>query len=184
MSDVRGLVIQSRLDYVEKISDNSTFQHLMQKLSETARQAIGEQVFPTNLYPFYLLQELDTAIGESISKSLEDIFQDVGKHYASVILDRYFYNYMESHSVQKFLAQMEKLYIYLWNFGSYSYHKSKNHSATVKMDYDEDIHKPYCWFMQSFLEEGIRMCGGKRARIEEEECMTEGGQPCVYHLSW
>ena len=57
MSDIRGLIIQSRLEYIENIAESNTYGQVMQKLSEPARQAIGEQVFLTNLYPFYLLNE-------------------------------------------------------------------------------------------------------------------------------
>ena len=184
MSDVRGLIIQSRLDYIEEIKDSNVYTKVMQKLSEPVRQAIGEQVFFTNLYPFYLLKDLDIAIVESLNESLESIFQDIGEKYAELIMDRYFYNYIESKSPQKFLAQMGNLYSYLWNFGKYSYEKSNNNSAKIEFEYDEDIHKAYCWFMQSFLNKGIAMCGGQSIELKEIQCEADDGDACIYDISW
>jgi uncharacterized protein (TIGR02265 family) len=184
MSDIRGLIIQSRLDYLEKIGGNSHFQNVLSKLNESARQTISEQVFITNLYPFSLLKELDTVIGESLDKPVETIFREIGTQYAEVILDRYFYNYIEAQNPQKFLAQIKNLYPYLWNFGKYSYQKVEPTRALVHFDYDEDIHKPYCWFTQALLIRGVEICGGKNVQLTESECEAEDGEACVYHISW
>jgi len=184
MSDIRGLIVQSRLDYIENFSDENTYQKIKQKLNEPARQAIGEQVFLTNLYHFRLLKELDLAIGESLGSSLESIFREIGKNSANLLLDRYFYNYIHLKSPHGFLSQLERLYTYIWNFGNYSYQKFPNHSAQIKFDYDEDIHKPYCWYMQSFLLRGVELCGGKNVQVKELKCEAENGESCIYRIQW
>ena len=184
MSDIRGLVIQSRLNYLEKLDDQAKYQQVLQKLSEPVRNAFGEQVFMTNLYSFTMLKNLDMAIGESLNIPLETIFTEIGKSYASLILDRYFYNYIQEKSPQRFLAQIERLYPALWSFGQYTYRKNKKNSATLKFDYDEDLHKPYCWFIQAFIKKGIEICGGKDAKIVEKECVSENGESCLYNVKW
>ncbi len=73
MSDIRGLMIHSRLDYVENLPDRKHYQQLLQHLGKGMRQSIGEQVFMTNSYPFSLLKELDKAIGEILNSPLETI---------------------------------------------------------------------------------------------------------------
>ena len=184
MSDIKGLVIQSRLDYLENHDDQRLWKTVLQKLSEPTRQAVGEQVFLTNLYPFRILKELDTVLGENLDQPLEKVFRDIGEHFAVTILDRYFYNYIEMQDPQAFLAQIRNLYPYLWNFGQYFYQKSDNHSASVRFEYDEDIHKPYCWFTQAFLKKGIEICGGKAVALQEETCGAEDGEACSYVLTW
>ncbi len=184
MSNIKGLVIQSRLDYLENRNDQNLMRMVLQKLSEPARQAVGEQVFLTNLYPFHILRELDAVLGENLGQPLEEVFREIGEHFAVTILDRYFYNYIETQNPQAFLAQIKNLYPYLWDFGRYSYRKSNNHSASVRFEYDEDIHKPYCWFMQAFLKKGVTICGGKAVTLREESCGAEDGEACVYLLAW
>jgi uncharacterized protein (TIGR02265 family) len=183
MSDIRGLIIQSRMDYIENHFDNS-YAQVLKKLSEPVRHAIGEQVFLTNLYPFHLLRDLDAAIGESLPESLESIFSEIGQRYADLILDRYFYNYLEERNPHKFLEQLEKLYPYLWNFGQYSYKKSDNTEARIQFDYNEDVHKPYCWFVQYFLKRGIEICGGNSVEVQELKCEAEGEESCIYQIRW
>ncbi|GAB4372857.1 MAG: hypothetical protein Kow0042_16440 [Calditrichia bacterium] len=184
MSDIRGLVIQSRLDYLENFYDNTVMQNIMKSLPDPVRQAVGEQVFPSNLYPFHYLRDLDTTIGEAIEKPLETIFTEIGESYAYQILDRYFYNYIESRDPQKFLAQLSKLYPYLWNFGEYTCQKSNARSATLRFQYDDDIYKPYCWFIQAFLKKGIELCGGNSVEIDEKGCESSENEACIYQVKW
>ncbi len=184
MSDIKGLVIQSRLDYLEKYKGRQVYQQVMQKLPDPVRQAIGEQVFPTNMYSYYLLRDLDNAIGESIDESLEAIFRDIGEKYAALVLDRYFYNYVEARDVQEYLAHLQRLYGQLWDFGTYTCRKTGDTANEVRFEYDEDIHKSYCWFMQGFLKRGVEICGGTSVMLEDVECEAENGEACIYRLQW
>ncbi len=184
MSEIRGLIIQSRLDYIENLTQGNIFEKVKRKLSEPVRQAFGEQVFLTNLYPFTYLKELDLAIGEAMDLSLESIFTDIGVKSANLLLDRYFSNYVQGENPQGFLSQIEKLYSFLWNFGSYRYRKINDLSAELKFDFDEDIHKPYCWYLQSFLQRGVELCGGAKVHLREKMCEAEDGESCIYQIEW
>ena len=184
MSDIRGLVIQSRLDFLENQLDTNVSQQVIHKLNEPVRQAIGEQVFLTNLYPFYLLKDLDAAIAETIDTPLKALFQEIGEKTAPIMMDRYFFNYLQQKNPHGFLAQIERIYPYIWNFGKYSYEKSGDGEANIKFDYDEDIHKSYCWFIQSFLKSSLEICGARSVKIEETECEAQDGESCKYIVSW
>jgi len=184
MSEIRGLMIHSRLDYVENLPDRKQYQQLLQHLGDGMRQSIGEQVFLTNSYPFSLLRELDKAIGEILNSPLEPIFRDIGKRSASLVLYQYFFNYVQSQNPHGFLAQIEKLYPYMCNFGQYFYQKTDQKSARIKFIYDEDIHKAYCWFIQAFLQTGIEICSGGKVLLKEMQCEADDGESCMYEISW
>jgi uncharacterized protein (TIGR02265 family) len=184
MGDIRGLMIHSRLDYVENLPEKKQYQRVLQHLSEGVRQNIGEQVFLTNLYPFHILKEVDLAIGEILNEPLESIFRDIGKRSASLIMEQYFFNYVQAQNPQGFLSQIEKLYPSLCNLGQYFYQKSDQQSARLKFVYDEDIHKPFCWFIQTFLQTGIEICGGKNVILKEIQCEADNGESCMYEISW
>jgi uncharacterized protein (TIGR02265 family) len=184
MSDIRGLIIQSRLDFLENHTDETISQQVFQKLKEPLKQTIGEQVFLTNLYPFHLLKDLDAAIAESFDMPLKELFREIGAKTAPVMMDRYFFTYMQQNNPQGFLAQIERVYPYIWNFGKYKYSKISATEANTKFDYDEDIPKSYCWFIQSFLTNGVNLCGVKSVDIEEVECEAEDGEACRYKISW
>ncbi|UCF62829.1 MAG: TIGR02265 family protein [bacterium] len=184
MSDIRGLIIQSRLDYVENHRDTQIYQQLLHKLDEPVRNAIGEQVFITNLYSFHVLKDLDSALGEVTQMPLENLFREIGERSAPLLLDRYFYNYIQNQDPHGFLAQIGRLYDQLCHFGRYSYVKTGKQEADITFDYDEDIHKSYCWFIQTLLKKGVEVCGGKSVSLKEKLCLAEDGEACRYHLTW
>lgn len=184
MSDIRGLIIQSRLDYIENQENGAKYQQVFQKLSEPVRHAIGEQVFLTNLYSFHILKEIDSVLGEATKMSLESLFIEIGEQSAPLLLDRYFYNYIQNQNPHGFLAQIGRLYSHLCHFGNYSYSKTGESKADISFDYDEDIHKPHCWFIQKILVKGIEICGGKSVVLKENQCVAEDGESCRYQISW
>jgi uncharacterized protein (TIGR02265 family) len=184
MSDIRGLIIQSRLDYIENQENGAKYQEVFQKLSESVRQAIGEQVFLTNLYSFHLLKEIDAVLGEVTKMPLESLFIEIGQQSTPLMLDRYFYNYMQNKDPHGFLAQIARLYPHLCHFGKYTFAKTGETKAEITFDYDEDIHKPYCWFIQAILRHGIELCGGKSVVLKEKQCEAEDDECCQYQISW
>lgn len=184
MSEIRGLMINSRIDYLESLPDSTVYQKVMQRLPESVRQNIGEQIFLTNLYPFQVLKELDAAMAEVLDSSIESLFRSMGKRSATRAVDQYFFNYMQSRNPHGFLSQITRLYPYLCNFGEYFYQKSDQTSARIRLSYNEDIHKPYCWFVQSFLQNGIEICGGKKVVLQEVECEADAGESCRYEVQW
>ncbi len=184
MSDIRGLVIQSRLDYLEKLPGSGVLKQVLQNLPDPVRQAVGEQVFLTNLYPFNVLRNLDDAIGDALETPPEQLFREIGRQFASLILDRYFYNYMQEKNPNGFLAQIDRLYPHLFQFGKYTYQKSDKLSANIHLEYDEDIHKSYCWFVQEFLVRGVEICGGTSVILAEKACEAEDADACQYSIGW
>jgi uncharacterized protein (TIGR02265 family) len=184
MSEIRGLIIQTRMDYLEKTKIQLVHKKVLDKLPESTRFAIGEQIFLTNLYPFRFLNELDQAIDETMEQPSEIIFRDIGNHCAHTILDRYFYNYIESKDPQKFLAQISHLYAKLWNFGTYSLNTFTENDVEVVYSYQEKIHSQYCLYLEAFLKTGVELCGGKNVSIIELDCKGKECFSCRFRLTW
>jgi uncharacterized protein (TIGR02265 family) len=172
------------MDYLEIADKNQLQKKILNALPESTRLAIGEQIFLTNLYPFYFLKELDQTINDIIDKPSDEIFKDIGKHFALNILDKYFFNYIESKNPVKFLAQIGNLYTHLWNFGKYTLDKSEDDILRISFEYDGDIYKEYCLFLREFLKTGIELCGGKEVEIDEKECQAEECSACRFEIKW
>ncbi|NOX38273.1 MAG: TIGR02265 family protein [Calditrichaeota bacterium] len=184
MRDVRGLVLLSRIEFLENELDGNAMKQLADMLSPQTREMVTEQIFPVNRYPFSVLKEIDQVIPQLVSLPLEELFRKIGTHFAPIIVDRYFYNYMVAHQPDKFLVQFKNLYLHLWGFGEYAYDFQDRHRVTLSFEYEEDIHKPYCWFVQAFFTESIQLCGGKQVVLNEMECDAENGERCVYKINW
>ncbi len=186
MSEIRGLILQSRFEFLEEKIGSQAIRLLLEKLSPASKQIIEEQIFPVNKYPFQLLKEIDSVIPQIISEPLEKIFRDMGKYFSPIIVDKYFYNYIESRNPAGFLHHMEKLYFYLWDFGQYNCTPSakNNNEYDVHLNYEIDIHKPYCWFMQAFLTQGVEICGASNVTLKEIKCEAENDEECLYRIKW
>lgn len=184
MSEIRGLIIQSRMDYLESIAKNHFYKQVFKKLPEPTQHVIGEQIFLTNMYPFHFLKEIDTIIAKTVNKSQKEIFKEMGELFSQKFLDRYFFNYLESQTPQKFLAQLANLYAYLWNLGKYNYQKISDRGALVNFRGEEKVYKDYCLFLGAFLKKGIELCGGKNVQIIEKDCGNEECPACGFEVTW
>ncbi|GAB4336291.1 MAG: hypothetical protein Kow0037_17340 [Calditrichia bacterium] len=184
MSEIRGLVLESRVEYVETRHGRNVWVNIVKSLPEPIGQAVGEQVFISNLYPFYLLKELDNAIGEVIQEPLEKLFKEIGAFHAGKIMDRYFFNYLDKRNPAGMLRQIKNLYGTLWNIGTCEVEENDSKNFTLSFHYKEDIYKSYCWFMQGFLSTSVEMCGGKAVRLSEGKCGAMDEDVCEYHLQW
>ncbi len=184
MRDVRGLILLSRYDFLESELDGNALKQLSEMLSPRTREMVTEQIFPVNRYPFSVLKEIDQIIPQMVSLPLEKLFRQIGKNFAAVIVDRYFYNYRVAHQPDKFLVQFKNLYHHLWGVGAFEYNFQDRNHVTLTFEYEEDIHKPYCWFLQEFFRESIRLCGATEVWLKELECDAENGEKCRYKISW
>jgi len=186
MSEIRGIILQSRFEYLEEKIGHQAIKKLLEKLSPASKQIIEEQIFPVNKYPFQLLKDIDEVIPQIISEPLEKIFRDIGTNYSPKIVDKYFYNFIESQNPGGFLCHIEKLYFYLWDFGQYDCTSVGNNpnSFQIDLEYEIDIHKPYCWFMQELLKRGTEICGASSPALSELKCAAENADKCLYQIKW
>ncbi len=184
MSQIKGLIIQSRLSYIENYLDNTDLRAINEKLSPSVNQILLEQVFRVNKYPFSLLKELDDALSRVVSESPQQLFSRVGADFAEVLLDRYFFNYVEAKKPQKLLAQLGRLYDKLWGFGHYEFRAEKDHEAEIQISYDEEVHEAYVWFMEAFLTASVEICTGKKAVLNKVKSEGQNAYNYVCHIGW
>jgi uncharacterized protein (TIGR02265 family) len=184
MSSIRGVVFHSRFDYIHKHLDTAVFKRAGDKLSPQAKQVIFDQIFMVNKYPFAVLKEMDRILPEVSPLPGEDLFREIGQEFAYTILDRYFFNYIEAHKPHKFLAQLQKLYGNLWDFGQYEVRAEENQKAQITLSYEEEVYPEYTWFMEEFFKTGVEICNGKNVTLKRisDNSSNEEGQ--VYSISW
>ena len=184
MNGIRGLVFHSRFEYIKKNFEPALIKRLADNLSPNARHFILEQVFPVNHYAFEILKELDEQLLRLSPLSEEELFSEIGKDFAKIILDRYFFNYVEAQQPQRFLAQFQKLYPELWGFGAFEYDADNDHHARLIFDYEEEVHPGYQRFMEAFLKTAIEICGGKDVQVINTSKTPSNNGRYTYSLKW
>ncbi len=186
MKNIKGLIIQFRLEFIEERLGADAFKNFIHSLSLPTQEILRSPVLPSSSYSFSILKEIDERLPQVIDKPLEPLFREIGAYSAPKIVDRYFYNYVSSREPRKFLFQYQRLYPILWGFGKVTVEESaqQDHQFDVSFSYEQDIHKPYCWFMQSFLEHAVRFVGAPSVTLIERECDAENGERCWYQIQW
>ncbi len=186
MKNIKGLIIQLRLEYLENKLGPDAFKKFVHSLSPPTQEILRSPVLPSSTYSFSILKEIDEKLPQVIDKPLETLFREIGAFAAPIIVDRYFYNYISTQDVERFLIQFQRLYPILWGFGNVDGEKDPDNTSAFQLIfvYEQDIHKPYCWSMQSFLETAVQLVGSKKAHLIEKECDAENGDKCWYHIQW
>ncbi len=184
MGHIRGLVFHSRLDYIKQNLDFQLRKALKSNLSPQADHLFSEQIFPVNLYPFRFLKELDEALVKVSSEPPPSLFALIGRRFAAVITDRYFFNYMQQHQAQKFLKQFQVLYPRLWGFGEYEVQFDENERAHLFFQYPVTIHTAYEIFMEAFLKTSLEICGAGKVQLKSQKCNQDSEDCRTYFVEW
>ena len=185
MKNIKGLIIQLRMEFLEEQIGGEAIKGILSLLSMPAQEILRSPVLPSSGYSFSILRELDEKLPQVIDRPLENLFRDIGSYAAPKIVDRYFYNYVENRLPSRFLEQFQRLYPILWGFGNVQvFPDDGGEGYMVQFFYEQDIHKPYCWFMQNLLTQSITIVGGKSVALIEKECDAENGEKCWYHIRW
>ncbi len=184
MSEIRGLIFHSRLDYLQKHWNGSSLKKLGESLSLSTRQLISDQIFWVNTYPFEALKEFDLALGRAAGQPEAELYSDIGREFAVALVERYFYNYVEAGAPSKFLLQFQRLYSYLWGFGELEVHLEEQHKAELSFTFDEEIPDSFRFFLEAFLARALEICGAKEVSLNREPDFNTGEDHLVYHLSW
>lgn len=184
MNSIRGVVFHSRFDYIHQHLDAAAFKKAGNKLSPQAKQVIFDQIFMVNKYPFAILKEMDQILPEVSPLSREDLFREIGREFAHTILDRYFFNYTEAQKPHKFLAQLQKLYGNLWDFGQFEVRAEENQKAQITLSYEEEVYPEYNWFMEEFFKTAVEICHGKSVTLKRISDTSFEEDSQVYSISW
>ncbi len=185
MKNIKGLIIQLRMEFLEERIGVDAIKGFLGLLSMPAQEILRSPVLPSSGYSFSILRELDEKLPQVIDMPLENLFREIGNYSAPKIVDRYFYNYVENRQPARFLEQFQRLYPILWGFGSVQVFPAEDEGGYyVQFFYEQDIHKPYCWFMQNVLTRSISIVGGESVVLNEKECDAENGEKCWYHIRW
>ncbi|RMG67744.1 MAG: hypothetical protein D6715_04020 [Calditrichaeota bacterium] len=184
MADIRGLVLQSRFDFLEQEQGEGAVQRLKERLTPEHLPMVAEQIFPVNLYPFALLQDIDRALLEVTGTPEEALFSRVGSHLGLLLADRYFYNYIEGQNPQGLLDQLGRLYPYLIYLGGYTVAHSGQGQSRVAIHYPEPIHRPYCLALQHALAAMLTRCRAEALTWQEDTCAAQQAEACHYRFQW
>jgi predicted hydrocarbon binding protein len=185
MSQIKGLVLLSRFDYLDYKKGLNTVKEFLKKISTPETNFVRQPVIGANLYPENILVIVDEVLLKEYFDGDIEEFRRMGEWTAHGIISRYFNIYLEEQKPIDFLAQFARLRDVLVGSGDMIITVQGAKSVDVTIDYGQPIPRSICLSEQGFIAEGLKMCGAKEVDVKEIASASDGQSlASIYHISF
>ncbi len=185
MSSVKGLVLMSRLEYLEDKFGADKYREFLKKISSNEINFIRQPVDGSFTYPDSTLALVDQILLEDyLGNDLEE-FRNLGRWSADNFIYRFFSLYVENSQPVDFLAQYARLRNHLIGSGEMVIDVIDDTHIDLAIDYGQKIPKSVCLSEQGFLAGAMELCGAQDVRINELVCASESDTlTCKFSISF
>jgi hypothetical protein len=187
MAHVKGLVLLSRFEYLEKVQGPAVFRDFLKKIGTEETDFLRQPVDGANLYSESLLTKVDQLLLDDYFNQKQEEFQKLGEWNARNLIDRFFNLYMEDRNPIGFLEQYARLRGLLIGSGVMTIIEKAQNNIHVTIDYGQNIPKSVCLSEQGFIYGAMELCGAKKIKIGETECAASQESMCckfdIYYVT-
>lgn len=184
MATVKGLVLLSRLDYVDCNFGEDKYKSFLIKISTQDENFERRPVDSSANYPDNTILRIDEILLNEYFNNDVNEFIKLGNWNARKLMPKFFNLYIDEQMPGEFLQQYNRLRPHLIGSGSMQIHLIKQNSFNIIIDYEQPIPKSVCLSERGFISEGIEMCGGKNPEIIETECASiQPDFKCSYQIN-
>jgi hypothetical protein len=185
MPHVKGLVLQSRFEYLDYKQGVSSLTELLKKISTPEANFVRQPVDSANFYPEDILVKIDEILlADHFENDLNE-FVLLGKWNARNLISKYFNLYLEEGGPKEFLEQFARLRDSLIGSGEMTISEIGPGKLEVKIDYGQTVPKSICLSEQGFISEGLRLCGARNIKVDKKVCVNESTSlESIYEVSY
>ncbi len=171
MSGIKGIVLLTRLNYVEQHYGKDGLKAFFDKLKVTKESPLFQPIIVSKDYSESLLSEVDKGLLAEYFKNDVQKFYELGAWNASYLMPTYFQIYIDEQNPGGFLEQMSRLRPYLIGLGEMNVSQIEKNQYYVLINYGQTYPESVRLSELGFLEEGLRMCGANdvKSTIEEKD---------------
>jgi hypothetical protein len=181
MSGIKGLVILTRFDYIEKTYGKDRLKDIFDKIEIDDTHPLNQPIGISKDYPEILLKTIDDLMLSEFLKNNTDAFLEIGHWNAQHLLPRYFQNYIDEKNPEGFLLQMVRLRDVLIGLGDMHIVDVSKNSFMVRINYGQPFLESVRLSEWGFLQEGCRMCDASNVKSEE---LNKNEISVEYQISW
>ncbi len=177
---VKGVVLKTRMDYVQKFFGPAGYSRLIASLSPEARAALEHGVLISSWYPVSLSVEMLLAIDELFGKGDLDLCRVMGNHSARIGLSSVYESFgkeRDAHFANRMTPVMWKQY---YDAGEMQTETTGEGKAIVRLRDFPEPHRALCMGTLGWLETANEIWGVRGARVKETKCRTLGDSYCEF----
>ncbi len=166
MSGIKGLVVLSRFDYIEKTYGREKLVQFFDSVKSEDKDQLTQPIGISKEYPDEYLKIIDEYIQKEFFANDESSFLLLGNWNAGHLMPRYFQIYMDDKNPPGFLNQMSNMRKILIGSGEMKIRDLDSNSYDVVIDYGQTFLESVRLSELGFIEEGLRLCGAKKVKTE------------------
>ncbi len=184
MANVKGSVLRSRVDFVEKKFGHERLDLVLGILSEEDRHTLKRGLLPAQWYPFALGERLEKAILQVLGEEGRSIFMELGRRSAMYNLGGVHQVFVRAGEPHHLLSRAPAIYKLYYDSGTRTYEKTGEDACRLVTSGTEDFSEGDCLTVMGWHERAVEICGGRNVVIDHSRCRARGDAVCEYLISW
>ncbi len=182
---VKGIVLKSRIQYVEKFHGKDGVARLIEALSPETRAMVGDEILVSSWYPLQATIESLVTIDRLFGKGDLDLCRKMGRYTARLALEGGVQqSFVREHDPTFVIKMGPIIWQQYYDSGEIQVEQTGEESAISRLVGFEEPHRALCLSMLGWLEEAIAIWGGTEIQVVETSCRTHGGSCCEFVTSW
>jgi hypothetical protein len=175
-AELKGQLLQSRLEYVRLKHGPAAVQHVLGALPEPERARL-KGLTREGWYPFRTLVALDRAVVETVGAGDERLYVDLGRASA-----RHRTEWLGEHaplvSVHGFLSRMAEEHRRFHTFGRAEYRRLGFRHGQISFFEFPEVDPAFCLSGGGYISAAVEQLSGSPPRVEELACQCKGQPSC------
>jgi len=184
MANVKGSVLRSRLDFVEKEFGRRRLDLVLETLPEDDRRILARGLLPAQWYPFALGERLEKALLQSLGEEGRSMFLEFGRRSATYNLTGVHKVFLHAGDPHRLLSRAPAIYKLYYDTGHRTYEKTGENSCRLVTHDSEVATEGDCLTVMGWHERAVEMCEGRAVVIDHPRCRARGDAVCEYLISW
>lgn len=183
MSNVKGSVLLSRLDFVRDHFGQDGLTSLLEALTDDDRR-VTARLLPAQWYPFVLGERIDDVIMNVLGRGDPGTFHRLGVRSAEVNLAGVHAVFVHDGDPHGLLRRAPAIYKLYYDTGNRVYEKTGECSCRLTTHDSESYSRADCFTVIGWHQRAVELCGGTNVRIDHPDCRVAGARACRYDISW
>ena len=181
MSGIKGIVLLTRLGYIENHYGKDSLKQLLDKLDVDRDSPLFQPIIISKDYSEELLQDIDKVLLKKYFKNDLNKFLELGAWNAHHLMPTYFQIYIDEKNPGGLIEQMALLRPHLVGLGEMLVSEIEPNQYLVRINYGQSYSESVRLNELGFLEEGVRICGASQVKSKIEE---KDETSVEYQIEW
>jgi len=181
---VKGSALASRVLWVDLGHGSAGMERLMAACGPALRADIERGINKARWYPFEHFVELNTVVDKVFGRGDRTLVRQLGRYGADATLTTIYRLFYKVGTVQWILGRAVRLWSAHYDSGYLEVATRGLRGAVLRVRGFSTPDKVHCLAVEGWAERSVELSGGKKVRVHESKCRTEGSDCCQFDVVW